>query len=157
MNLKYYFLIFIFAVLQAAFFPAVFPSFPFFNIGIILCLLLAFIGLNNDALWSAFIYGLILDFFSFISLGFSSLFFVLVVFLAIELKKLLGTNFIVIAASCVLFSFLYRYLFGFFEISFWLLIGAGLDTLLFLGVRLIFRNPLKEMMTKDPVELGLGI
>ena len=92
MNFKYFFFLTLFGVLQAAFLPAIFPGYPIFNFGLTFCLLLVFIDLSTNALWAALIFGLLLDFFSFTSLGFSSLFFVLTIFVAEELKKILGVN-----------------------------------------------------------------
>ncbi len=153
MNFRLYILIFLFFILQAFFLPALFPGYPVFNLALCFCLAAAFLGFGRKAVCVGFFLGVLLDFFSFTSVGISSLLLVFASFVALEVNQVFGSNIFVASLVCFLFSFLSRYFFSFFKISPWLFAGAGMDVALFVFFRYVLTEPVKTLLAVDDQDI----
>ncbi len=148
MNLRFCLLIILSVILQVFFLPVLLPGYPVFNLALCVSLVAAFLGYGREAVLAAFFFGILQDLFSFTDVGFSSLFLVFAVLTALEVRQFFGSNFFAASLICFLFSGLFRYFFGFFEISLWLFVGAVMDVFLFLFLRFVLAGPMERILVE---------
>ena len=131
------------ALFQVGAASVIFGGYPHFNFFLCLAMALAFGSRFSESLWTAFLGGLFLDFFTSLPFGLTSLLLVMCSYLCRKIYTVLGFRWWVFALVSFISSFLLRWVFGFSSFS-WFYFWGALEDVFLGGLIYLFFVPLWE-------------
>ncbi|MEA2020753.1 MAG: rod shape-determining protein MreD [Patescibacteria group bacterium] len=143
---KLFALVFAFSLVDVGVFPVLFKYYPAPSLVFSFCVALASKRWGAEALWVAFVGGLFMDLMVWRPLGLTSLCFLIFSWGLLQLYRVVGFNFVLFAFTSLVLSFLFRFVFGSFQLSWIYLVGAFGDLVLSFLFVIVFLPILKPMV-----------